>query len=318
MEKLLKPQFNLISRDEELHYAEFELQPLEEGMATTIGNALRRTLLLGMPGAAIFGYRIPGVTHEYRVITGIKETLVEVTLHLKTIALRIDYNIVGEEIVTLKIAKHKVGPVYAGDFKTPTGVEVVNKDALILTITKSQKFEMEAFAKIGRGYKSFVENRSTKPYADMIAIDSNYSTVTRVSYSSRPKQIAGQRHYETLSLCVTTNGSLKPEEVVGIASNIIIDHCQVFQHLNEDFPKIAFVEKPEPEETPKVGFSVYDLELTQRSENCLIREGIVSVQDLIQYNESQINEIRNLGQKSFNEIKTKLQEIGLSLKKDED
>ncbi len=316
MRKFTKPNFKLLTADESENYAKYLVRPLERGFGRTIGNAIRRTLLSSTPGAAVFAYRIPGETHEYTTVEGILETLVEVSLNLKGLILKIDAEIIpDDETVTLHLKKAKQGAVTAADIVLPSGVEVINPEHVLMHLAPKKRLEMEIYAKQSRGYYSFEDNKVERFSPDLIIIDSNYSGMQKVAYHVRPVQAVKKQNYEELTLEVQTNGSISPDDAVACASQILTSHLAFFMDLSTHYQEVDLIAPEEEDYNDDLDRSIYDLELTQRSEKCLIKQGINTLRELIQHSEKEIEAIPNLGRVSLREIKNKLYQLDLDFKK---
>lgn len=317
MRPLIKPNFQLVISDETNNYAKYLIKPLERGMGRTIGNALRRTLLSTTPGAAVFGYRLEGASHEYTTYPGIVETLVEVTLSLKNLILKVDSKIIEDDtpfIIELKKPRNRT--IKAKDLHYPTGVTPVDPEYILFHQAPEADLEMEIYAKQSRGFFSFDENKKERIYPDLIITDSNYSGIQKVAYKVRPVQVGDSHDYEELVIEVQTTGAITPNDAIGISSKIISAHLSFFEDLNESCLKESLIAEEEEEMNEDLNRLIYDLELTQRSENCLIKAGINTLNDLIQYTEQDIQGIRNLGKTSLREIKNKLYQLNVDFKKE--
>ena len=226
-----KPIYKITEYVDSKHYGKFELEPLERGFGTTLGNALRRIMLSSMPGSAIVAVKIEGVMHEFQTIDGIVEDVTTIVLNLKNVVLKNN----SQELKKLKLFSDKEGVVTAGDIETDSDVEIINKDQVIATIAKGGKLNMEILVANGRGYvpsnenKKYLENQSL----GFIAIDAIYSPIERVSYEVESARIGQDANYDKLIMEISTKGSIKPEEAMALAARIMIEHLNIITDLNE-------------------------------------------------------------------------------------
>lgn len=316
MIKFEKPQYKVTEYVESNSYGKFEIEPLERGFGTTIGNALRRVMLSSLPGSAITSVKIEGVMHEFQTIDGIMEDVTSIVLNLKNVVVKNH----TEEDAVIRLITDKEGVVTAGDIECPSDVEIINKDQEIATIVKGGSLNMEMTVSNGRGFVRAEANKKlmgdTK--VGVIAIDSNYSPIERVNIAVEDARVGQATNYDKLILEVWTNGAMKPEEAIALASRIIIEHFEILTELNS----IADIKglMTEQDEDPKVKAletSIDDMEFSVRAYNCLKRSGINTMQDLVNRKESDIMKIRNLGKKSLKEVLDKVKEMGLSFRDDD-
>ncbi len=311
-----KPIYKITDSIESNFYGRFELEPLERGFGTTIGNALRRVMLSSLPGSAISSIRIDGVLHEFQTIDGVYEDVTTIILNLKGVVFKNHSN----EPKTVRINATKEGEVTAGDIEHDPDIEVINKDKVIAHLSKGASLNMEMTVTNGRGYVKSEENKKIHDIkkAGTIAIDSLYSPIERVSYEVGNARVGQDESYDKLILDVWTNGSIKPEEAIALASRILIEHFT----LLTDLSPIADVSGLRIEMTadPKVKAletSIEDLDFSVRAYNCLKRAGIHTLQDLVNKSESDMMKIRNLGKKSLKEVLDKIRDMGLILRDDD-
>ena len=316
MIKFEKPQYKVTEYDETSNYGKFELEPLEKGFGLTLGNALRRVMLSSLPGSAITSINIDGVDHEFQTITGIYEDVTAIVLNLKGIVIKNHSE--EDQVLTLNVDKE--GVVTAADIDCPADVEIINKDQEICTIVKGGKLNMEMTVSNGRGYVRAEANKKLlkKAKVGTIAIDSIYSPIERVNYEVEEARVGQSTNYDKLVVEIWTNGSMKAEEAIALASRILIEHLNILADLNEiaDISGIM----AEKEEDPKVKAletSIDDMEFSVRAYNCLKRSGINTMQDLVNRKESDMMKIRNLGKKSLKEVLDKVKAMGLSFKNDD-
>lgn len=316
MIKFEKPQYKVTEYVESNSYGKFEIEPLERGFGTTIGNALRRVMLSSLPGSAITSVKIEGVMHEFQTIDGIMEDVTSIVLNLKNVVVKNH----TEEDAVIRLITDKEGVVTAGDIECPSDVEIINKDQEIATIVKGGSLNMEMTVSNGRGFVRAEANKKlmgdTK--VGVIAIDSNYSSIERVNIAVEDARVGQATNYDKLILEVWTNGAMKPEEAIALASRIIIEHFEILTELNS----IADIKglMTEQDEDPKVKAletSIDDMEFSVRAYNCLKRSGINTMQDLVNRKESDMMKIRNLGKKSLKEVLDKVKEMGLSFRDDD-
>ena len=316
MIKFEKPQYKVTEYVESNSYGKFEIEPLERGFGTTIGNALRRVMLSSLPGSAITSVKIEGVMHEFQTIDGIMEDVTSIVLNLKNVVVKNH----TEEDAVIRLITDKEGVVTAGDIECPSDVEIINKDQEIATIVKCLILNMEMTVSNGSGFVRPEYNK--KLFGDtkvgVIAIDSNYSPIERVNIAVEDARVGQATNYDKLILEVWTNGAMKPEEAIALASRIIIEHFEILTELNS----IADIKglMTEQDEDPKVKAletSIDDMEFSVRAYNCLKRSGINTMQDLVNRKESDMMKIRNLGKKSLKEVLDKVKEMGLSFRDDD-
>src|SRR5450432_4486557 len=294
-------------------YAKYIADPFETGYGHTIGNSLRRVLLSSLEGAAITSLKVDGAMHEFATIEGVVEDVTDIVLNLK----KVKFKAHSRDEQTLLLTVNKEGEVTAGDIQTNQNIELVNPDQLILTLDKKKKFEMELTVKVGRGFCPSDENKKPGQAIGVVAIDSIFSPVTRVRYAVEAARVGNRTDYDKLILEVWTDGRLTPDDALLQASAILRHHLDVFVNFNEDV--IEFDETPAgvSEENMKLkkllNMSVNEIELSVRAANCLNNANITTVGQLAQKTEAEMLKYRNFGKKSLNEIKDKLQQLGLGL-----
>ena len=289
--------------------SKFVIEPLEPGFGYTIGNSLRRTLLSSIPGAAISSIRIDGVLHEFSTIPKVTEDVTDIILNLKGLVLRSDL----DEPATIYLKAKGPGDVTAADISPPAGVEVLNPDLHIATVGKAGSLEMELVVERGVGYRAADRNKKPRDPIGVIPVDSIFSPVTRVSYSVENTRVEQMTDRDRLILDVESDGSITPREALASAGSTLLELVTLFSELAEA-PGLAV--GPAQDETQLSGdlaITIEGLNLSVRSYNCLKREGINTVGDLVQRSEAELMDIRNFGQKSIDEVKGKLEELGLGL-----
>ncbi|WP_342252539.1 DNA-directed RNA polymerase subunit alpha [Spiroplasma endosymbiont of Amphibalanus improvisus] len=315
MKKFLKPEIKFSVKSVNETKGRFVLEPLERGFGHTLGNALRRTILSSSMGAAVFAIRIDKVFHEFTAIKGINEHVAKIVLNIKELVLKIDNSIIPDgESVTLKISSDKEGEILAKDIICPAGVEILSKELHILTISKGGKINMELFARNSRGYSSFEDNKKEKTTADMIVIDSNYSPVKQISYNSELTKVGNSADLEKLELEIETNGSISAADALASAAKVLTDHLSLFFGLNEIISKEEMISEEIKKEDKQLNRLITDFDFTQRSLNCLRKAKIHTLTDLTSKTEDEVQNIKNLGKKSFQEIQDKLIQFKLSFK----
>lgn len=316
MQKFERAQFEIQEYVESLSYGKFEVQPLERGFGTTIGNALRRVLLSSLPGAAVYSVKIEGVYHEFTSIPGVVEDVTNIILNLKDLILSIS----DDDTYTLRINAKGSKVVTAGDIECPANVEILNKDLVLATLEDGAVLEMEMRAKNGRGYVSADQNKSLHQGGAQgigtIYTDSIYTPIERVSYNVEPTRVGQDARYDKLILEVWTNGSITPQASLALAARILTDHLDLFSDINDQVSSMDSVIKESTNESTNKGMvmMIEDLDLSVRSYNCLKRAGIQTVDELTQRSEEEMMRVRNLGKKSLKEVKEKLIDMGLGFK----
>ncbi len=289
----------------------FTIEPLEPGFGYTLGNSLRRTLLSSIPGAAVTQVKIDGVLHEFSTIEGVSEDVTNIVLNLKELVIRSE----NEEPSTVHLRVTGPATVTAGDIELPAGVEILNPDKVIATLNKSATLSMELRVQQGRGYVPAAS--AAKEVIGTIPIDALYSPVKRVTYEVEPTRVEQMTNYDRLILDVETDGSISPSNALSAAGSTLVNLFQLFAGMGEG-PGLDLGPEPgEEEESGVLAQPIEDMDLTVRSYNCLKREGVTTVGELVQKTEDDLLEIRNFGQKSIDEVKAKLEEMGLGLRKKE-
>ena len=290
----------------------FTIEPLEPGFGYTLGNSLRRTLLSSIPGAAITQVNIDGVLHEFSTVDGVTEDVTNIVLNLKGLVLRSD----NEEPSTVHLRANGPSEVTGADIQLPAGIEILNPEHHIATLSGSGTLSMELRVEQGRGYVA--AQTAPKEAIGAIPIDAIFSPVKRVTYEVEPTRVEQMTNYDRLILDVETDGSISPQDALSSAGSTLVELFQLFAGVGEG--DRGLVLGPEPGEDEVSGVlaqPIEDMDLTVRSYNCLKREGVTTVGELVQKSEEDLLEIRNFGQKSIDEVMAKLEEMGLSLKKKE-
>ncbi len=306
-----KPNIEITDVSPDKTYGKFVVEPLERGYATTLGNSLRRVMLSSLPGCAITSVKIDGVLHEFSTIEGVSEDVVEIILNLKKVVFK---NYSDEaKTVTIEVSGEK--EVTGADIICDADVEVLNPDIHIATLMSGAKLGMSMVIENGRGYNSVEKNKKEDMPIGTIPIDSIFTPARRVNFTVENTRVGNITDFDKLTLEVWTNGTISPEEAVSLASKILNDHFQLFIDLNENLKSVSLmVEREENKKEKVLEMSIEELELSVRSNNCLRRADIHTVEQLINKTEDEMAKVRNLGKKSLNEIKKRLAEMGLSLR----
>jgi DNA-directed RNA polymerase subunit alpha len=291
----------------------FVIEPLEPGFGYTLGNTLRRTLLARIPGAAVTSIRIEGIAHEFTTVPGVIEDVVDVILNIKRMVIRMD----DPEAQTVYVSAKGSGTVKAGDLKTPSGVEIVNTDLHIATMSKDARLEMELTVETGVGYRSADKNKKSEAIG-VIPIDSIFSPVRKVTYHVESTQVGQMTNFDKLVIDIETNGSMDPSEALSSAGKTLSELFGLFADMGEgvglDWGDVITTESASPD----LDLPIEALDLSERPRNCLRRAQIKTVGELVQKTEEELLNITNFGQKSFEEVVAKLDELGLSISSSSD
>jgi DNA-directed RNA polymerase subunit alpha len=314
MIEIEKPKIETVEISDDAKFGKFVVEPLERGYGTTLGNSLRRILLSSLPGAAVTSVQIDGVLHEFSTIEGVVEDVTTIVLNLKKLALKI----YSEEEKTLEIDVQGEGKVTAADITYDSDVEILNPDLHIATLGKNANFHMRINAERGRGYRpSEGHNHDDQPIG-VIPVDSIFTPVSRVTYQVENTRVGQVTNYDKLTLDVWTDGSIRPEEAVSLGAKIYTEHLNIFVGLTDEAQNAEImVEKEEDQKEKVLEMTIEELDLSVRSYNCLKRAGINTVQELANKSEEDMMKVRNLGRKSLEEVKHKLEDLGLGLRKDD-
>lgn len=316
MIKFEKPQFKVSEYEEGRNYGKFEIEPLERGFGTTLGNALRRVMLSSLPGDAITSVHIDGVLHEFQTIDGVVEDVTQIILNLKNVVVKNYTN----ETKVIKLNVNKEGVVTAADIEKDADVEIINPEQEIATLVKGGKLNMEMTVSNGRGYVRAEVNKKLLENAKVntIAMDSNFSPIERVNYEVEGARVGQDDTYDKLTMEVWTDGSMKPEEAVALASRIIIEHFEILTDLNEIADETGLMKQNVDDSKSKaLEMSIDELEFSVRAYNCLKRANINTLQDLTQKSETEMMKIRNLGKKSLKEVIDKVKELGFTFRNED-
>ena len=316
MIKFEKPQFKVSEYVEDRNYGKFEIEPLERGFGTTLGNALRRVMLSSLPGDAITSVHIDGVLHEFQTIDGVIEDVTQIILNLKSIVVKNHTN----EPKIIKLNVDKEGIVTAADIEKDADIEIINPEQEIATLVKGGKLNMEMTVSNGRGYVRAETNKKLLGDVKLntIAMDSNFSPIERVNYEVEAARVGQDDTYDKLTMEVWTNGSMKPEEAIALASRIIIEHFEILTKLDEIADATGLMKQNvDDSKTKALEMSIDEIEFSVRAYNCLKRANINTLQDLTQKSENEMMKIRNLGKKSLKEVIDKVKEMGFSFRNEE-
>ena len=289
----------------------FAIEPLEPGFGYTLGNSLRRTLLSSIPGAAVTSIKIDRVLHEFTTVEGVKEDVTELILNIKDLVVSSEQ----DEPVTMYLRKQGPGEVTAADIAPPAGVDVHNPDLHLATLNGRARLEMELTVERGRGYVSAAQNKSPTQEIGRIPIDSIYSPVLKVTYKVEATRVEQRTDFDRLIVDVETKPSMQPRDAIASAGKTLVGLFGLAAELNQAVDSIEI--GPSPSDAAlaaDLALPIEDLDLTVRSYNCLKREGIHTVGELVGRSEADLLDIRNFGAKSIDEVKAKLVGMGLSLK----
>ncbi len=316
LEKIEKPEIDTVKLAENGTYGMFVLAPLERGYGTTLGNSLRRVLLSSLPGVAVTSVKIDGVHHELSTIPGVKEDVTEIVLNLKGLTAKL----YGEGPKTIYVEAEDECEVTAGDIKTDSEVDILVPDMHIATLGKDAKLYMEITIDRGRGYVPAEKNKQLFNLGlDVIAVDSIYTPVLKVNFRVEDTRLGQVTDYDKLILEVWTDGTVSAKEAVSQAANLLIEHLKSFSNLSDESAITEMmVEKDDKGKEKILEMTIEELDLSVRSFNCLKRAGINTVEDLISKSEEEMMKVRNLGKKSFDEVKEKLNSLGFELSSEEE
>ena len=311
-----KPNIEIAEISEDKKFGRFICEPLERGYGTTLGNSLRRIMLSSLPGSAVSQVKIDGVLHEFSSIPGVKEDVTEIIMNVKSLAIRNTSN--DDEPKDAYIDFDGEGVITAEDIQCDPSIEIINKDQVIATVSEG-KFYMELTITNGRGYVSSDKNKGEDTPIGVIAIDSIYTPVERVNLLVENTRVGQMTDFDKLTLDVTTNGTLEPDEAVSLAAKVLSEHLNLFIDLSDNAKTIdVMIEKEEDDKEKVLEMNIDELELSVRSYNCLKRAGINTVEELCSRTSDDMMKVRNLGRKSLEEVLQKLEELGLRLRESEE
>lgn len=315
MIEIEKPKIETIEVSEDAKFGKFVVEPLERGYGTTLGNSLRRILLSSLPGTAVTDIQMDGVLHEFSTIDGVVEDVAAIILNIKKIALK---SFGEDENKVLEIDVKGPAVVTAGDIKHDSDIQVLNPDLYICTVAEGHHFHVRMNAKNGRGYVRSDYNKSENMPIGVIPIDSIYTPISKVNYQVENTRIGQKNVYDKLTLDVWTDGSIAPQDAISLAARILTEHLNIFVNLtNEALPLEIMVEKEETQKERLLEMTIEELDLSVRSYNCLKRAGINTVHELTSKSEAEMIKVRNLGRKSLEEVKQKLIDLNLDLRRED-
>ena len=311
MIEIEKPTIECIYSNDDPNYGKFVVEPLERGYGTTLGNSLRRILLSSLPGVAVTSVKIDGILHEFSTIPGVKEDVTEIILNLKKLAIKMT----GEN--EKRVIINEVGPkeVTAADIRGDADIEIFNPELHIATLDENTTLVMEINLARGRGYVPAENNKDESTPISVIPTDSIYTPVRKCNFTVENTRVGQVTDYDKLILEIWTDGSVTPREGVSIGAKIMQEHLNLFVGLDDSAEGMEImVEKEENQKEKALEMTIEELELSVRSLNCLKRAAINTVEELTQKSEEDMMKVRNLGKKSLDEVKNKLEELGLSLR----
>ena len=320
LEKINKPDIDIVELKSDGKYGKFVLAPLERGYGITLGNSLRRVLLSSLPGVAVTSVKLSGkdgtVHHELSTIPGVKEDVTEIILSIKGLTAKL----YGDGPKTVYVEAEGECEITAGDIKTDSEVNILDPGMHIATLGKDAKLYMEITIDRGRGYVSAERNKKQINLpVDVIAVDSIYTPVLKVNYTVEDTRLGQVTDYDKLTMEVWTDGTISAKEALSQAANLLNEHLKLFIDLSEEAGLAeVLVEKDEKGKEKILEMTIEDLDLSVRTFNCLKRAGINTVDDLINKSEEEMMKVRNLGKKSFDEVKEKLQSLGFDLSSEEE
>ncbi len=317
LEKIEKPDIEIVELKSNGTYGKFVLEPLERGYGTTIGNSLRRVLLSSLPGVAVTSIKIDGVHHELSTVPGVKEDVSEIVLNLKGLTAKLYCD--GPK--TVYIEAQGECNVTAGDIKTDSEVEILVPDMHIASLDTGAVLNMEIVLDKGRGYVSSEKNKALMQNAPIgiIAVDSIYTPVLKVNYTVENTRVGQITDYDKLTLEVWTDGVISAKEAVSMAAKLLSEHLNLFINLSDETSVDEILAEKDTKSKEKVlEMTIEELDLSVRSFNCLKRAGINTVNDLIEKSEEEMMKVRNLGKKSFDEVKEKLRSLGYEMSSSEE
>lgn len=309
-----KPNIHKIEETD--NFGKFVVEPLERGYGTTLGNSLRRVMLASLPGAAITSIQIDGVLHEFSTVDGVTEDVTQIILNLKKVALRID----GDDAKDLEVDVKGPAEVTAADIQGDGDVSILNPDLHLATVADGAELHIKMTADKGRGYSSADDNKANMDMSaiGVLPIDSIYTPIDRVNYTVENTRVGQSNDYDKLTLDVWTNGSLSPTDAISLAAKILNDHLAMFVNLTEEAQTTqVMVEREETHQEKVLDKTIEELDLSVRSYNCLKRADIQTVKDLTERTELDMMKVRNLGQKSLDEIKLKLADLGVGFRQED-
>ncbi|MDI2586259.1 MULTISPECIES: DNA-directed RNA polymerase subunit alpha [Psychrobacillus] len=314
MIEIEKPKIESVEISENTKFGKFVVEPLERGYGNTLGNSLRRILLSSLPGAAVTSIQIDGVLHEFSTIEGVVEDVASIIMNVKKLALKI----YSDEEKVIEIDVKGEGTITAADITHDSDVEILNPELYIATIGKNGHFRMRMYAGRGRGYTPADQNKREDLPIGVIPIDSIYTPVSRVNFQVENTRVGQSSNYDKLTLDVWTDGSTGPKEAISLGAKILTEHLNIFVGMTDEAQTAEImVEKEEDQKEKVLEMTIEELDLSVRSYNCLKRAGINTVLELANKSEDDMMKVRNLGRKSLEEVRAKLDELGLGLRKED-
>lgn len=316
-----KPTIKMEISEGNGNYGKFVCEPLERGYGTTLGNSLRRILLSSLQGAAITSIKIDGVLHEFSTVPGVRDDVTNIILNLKEVCLKINGDYQEPPVIRIDVEGEK--EVTAADITCSSDIEILNPELHIATLEETGSLHIEMTVERGRGYVPADKNKKPDQAIGIIPIDSIFSPIRRVNYTVNDTRVGNVTDYDKLTLEVWTDGSILPQDAVSRSASILMAHLQLFKSMSslpdtDEIQESSYVEAAEDKASKVYETTIEDLDLSVRSYNCLKRASINVVADLVNKSEDDMMKVRNLGRKSLDEVKKKLQELGLSLKENED
>ena len=298
-------------------YGKFVIEPFERGFGTTVGNSLRRILLSSLEGAAVCAVKIAKAPHEFTTLPGVLEDVTDIILNIKQIVVRME----GDEVRTMRVVRQTAGDVLAGQIEADAGIEIINRDLKLATLTEDVSFELEMRCRTGRGYATAEDNTGPDQELGVIPIDSIFSPVSRVRYKTEETRVGQRTNYDRLILEVWTRGSVTPEDAVVEAARILRKHLNPFVQYHElgeeyvvEVPASKIQPPPMNEQLQALlSRNVSELQLSVRASNCLESARITSIGELVSRTEADLLRVRSFGKTSLREVKRKLADLGLSL-----
>jgi DNA-directed RNA polymerase subunit alpha len=306
-----KSEIEIIKLRPDGTYGMFCLEPLEGGFGNTLGNSLRRVLLSSLPGVAVTSIKIDGVKHEFSTIPGVKEDVTEIILNVKGLLAKMH----GDSPKTVYINAEGEREVTAGDIEGDSEIEIIDPNVHIATLGSGAKLNMELTFDIGRGYTGAEKNKTLlQPIIGVIAIDSIYTPVLKVNYSVENTRVGQRTDFDRLTIEVWTDGTVSAKDAISYAAKLLCEHLMLFVGLSDEINQPELMSEKEDKTKDKIlEMTIEDLDLSVRSFNCLKRAGINTVDDLINKSPDDMMKVRNLGKKSFDEVREKLVSLGLDL-----
>ena len=307
---------NIHKVEETDNYGKFVVEPLERGYGTTLGNSLRRVMMASLPGAAITSIQIDGVLHEFSTVQGVTEDVTQIILNLKKDSLKIE----SEDAKDLELDVKGPAEVTAGDIQGDGDVTILNPDLHIATVADGAELHIMMTADKGRGYVPADQNKLRLSGLEIgtLPIDSIYTPIERVNYTVENTRVGQSNDFDKLTLDVWTDGSLTPTAAISLAAKILTEHLEMFVNLTEEAKDAkVMVEREETHQEKVLDKTIEELDLSVRSYNCLKRADIQTVKDLTERTEADMMKVRNLGQKSLEEIKLKLADLGVGFRQED-